>query len=216
MSEHTPGNPPEPDAKTQELRELESQAEKEVKTRSRIEYALVIVCVLAFVYTYPVETLADNPQIEIPAVSIKIPLRDAIIFFPTLIATLYLMFISSATQHFMLVRNASEIRAERPVLGELEQISASEVARQEFYRAVSKLLYILNPSALLKGFGSALMFAELVVAVVYSTLPYVVSVFISARTWTLLHSKMILAWDLLCLLVMVAAFIGAFRVVRRF
>jgi hypothetical protein len=44
------------------------------KRRPKHEAILVITCLLAVSYTYPVETFDKNPAIEISAISLKIPL----------------------------------------------------------------------------------------------------------------------------------------------
>jgi hypothetical protein len=43
-----------------------------------------------------VKDLGSNPTIDINAISIKIPLRDAITIFSTVVAKLYLVFLGSA------------------------------------------------------------------------------------------------------------------------
>lgn len=79
--------------------------------RRKNEFALFVVCLIAALYTYPVTNLESAQQsIKIPAISLELPLGDAIAVFPTLIAVAFLVFLSSAIRQESL--NRTNVRAE--------------------------------------------------------------------------------------------------------
>src|SRR5437762_2357669 len=91
------------DLQKRELDAIQNALESEQKNRGKKEFMLLITCLAAFLYTYPVHAFDTNPTIEITSISLKIPLRDAIIVFPTIIAAVYLVFVASAIGQSMLL-----------------------------------------------------------------------------------------------------------------
>jgi hypothetical protein len=103
--------------KMKEQERLAAALAAERKARPKQEAILLITCLLAVSYTYPVQSLSTNPTIDINAISIKIPLTDAITVFPTIVATLYLVFLGTALKESQtLVRLGFAQRAIRAYL----------------------------------------------------------------------------------------------------
>jgi hypothetical protein len=185
--------------------------DSEHKSRGKREFILIITCLFAFLYAYPVQNFDNNPSIEIPAISLKIPLKDAISVFPTLIAAIYLVFLSSAMNGFLLVaericyaRELDDFKA----TGEIKEISAEEI---DF----STTRYIILPTPLHHQgftFGVAAMPKIIVdgfVGLVFTLFPYVITVYLIIKSWQLLNNSLILFWNIACLAIMILAFVGA-------
>lgn len=93
-----------------DLDNIHEGIQENLKARRRREFILVIACLMALLYVYPVENFEVNPQIEIPAVSFKIPIKDAAVIFPTVLTTIYLIFVASIITHMRLSSREISIR----------------------------------------------------------------------------------------------------------
>ncbi len=79
------------------------------KTRRKREFILIITCLLAVIYVYPVINFDKVQNIKIPAISLDIPIKEAIIIFPTIIAAIYLIYLSSAIKQSILMGSAFKL-----------------------------------------------------------------------------------------------------------
>jgi hypothetical protein len=196
---------------TKEFESIKKSLEGERKNRGKREFILLITCLLALLYTYPINGFETNPLIEIPAISLKIPLRDAVAVFPTLIAAVYLVFLASAIGESVLMVHWSWYAFKLNEFRETGAIPQSDKAR----RAATSWRFLFLPSPLhMTGvvFGAAAMAKAIVdgfVGFVFSALPYATQGFIIMRSWRLLSSWPLLIWNCLCLLTMVLALLGA-------
>ncbi len=86
-----------------EKEEISKFISEETKNRRNRKFMLIIICLLAIIYSYPVLNFINNPTIDITSISIKIPLKDVITIFPTIIASVYLVFLSSAIKQTVLL-----------------------------------------------------------------------------------------------------------------
>jgi hypothetical protein len=196
---------------TREIDNFNKRLDAERKNRAKREFILVITCFVALLYTYPVHDFATNPTIEVPSISLKIPVRDAIAVFPTLIAAIYLVYLSSALGESIIMVRASRLEVELRTFKESGEIQ--EVSPGQFHFNVSRYLFL--PSALHSRsfvFGAAALpkaIVDLFVGLIFTLLPYGTLVFILMRSWRLLHLKVLLTWNVVCLVIMVLAFTSA-------
>ena len=191
---------------------LVSTYDGEQKRRPSHEAILVLTCLLAVSYTYPVGSFDQNPVIEIAAISLKIPLRDAIAVFPTIIATLYLIFLGAALRH----SNAlSRLIQSDEVLRRFQETGELALLAPGAFR-VSAARYLFLPSPLHPRGGGFSEFAEIpraivniFVGLVFTVLPYAAAGFITYRSWSLLNIPWIVGWDLACIVAMILSFLSA-------
>jgi len=181
---------------------------EEQQRRPKHELFLIVTCVLAVSYTYPVVSFDQNPLIEIPSISLKIPLRDAIAVFPTIIATLYIICLSAALRQsqalFLLAKHERTLRTFQQE-GKLNDVDYAD--------PIPIIRYILLPTPLhqrgwnpgVEDLFRAVM--ESFVGFVFGVLPYVAAGFITYRSWVLLHTWWIVGWNIACVLVMILGFI---------
>src|SRR5258707_9230887 len=135
---------------TRESEVVSKAFESERKNRGKREFILVIICFLALLYTYPIQDFEKNPNIEIPSISLKIPLRDAIAVFPTIIAAIYLVYLSSALSESVLMVRRSRYGRELNEFKETGQVS--KVSPRDIHLKTARYLFL--PSALhSKGFA---------------------------------------------------------------
>jgi hypothetical protein len=194
---------------TKDLDNITKSLDGERKNRGKREFILLITCLLSLIYSYPIHSFETNPPIEIPAISLKIPLRDAVAVFPTIVAAVYLVFLASAIGQSMLMTEQARLGN---LLGQFRETGA--VPHEEAY-ATPPARYLFLPSPLHRRgfvFGAAAMPKAIVdgfVGFVFSALPYVTQVFVIITSWRLLSSWPLLIWNCLCLFTMLLALLGA-------
>jgi hypothetical protein len=189
---------------------LVSTLEAEEKRRPKHEAILVITCLLAVSYTYPVESFDKNPIIEIAAISLKIPLRDAIAVFPTIIATLYLVFLGAALRQTVAL---SRVIDSDETLQHFQR--TGELKLDDNPSSIASASYLFLPSPMHpRGGGSE--FAEtpraivdFFVGFVFTVLPYAAVGFITYRSWSIIDSYWIVGWDLTCMVAMMLSLLSA-------
>jgi hypothetical protein len=173
---------------------------------------LLIICLLALLYTYPVHSFEANPVIEIPAISLKIPLRDAVGVFPTIVAAVYLVFVASAISESMLRLQRSRYANELGHFRRTGKIPNKESTSNPL-RFSPRFFFLPSPLHR-RGFvyGAAALPKAVVdgfVGLVFTLLPYATETFVLMRSWELLKSRWMLIWNCMCLTTMLLAFIGA-------
>jgi hypothetical protein len=197
-----------------EIDRLHKALDDERKARAKREFVLVVTCLLALLYTYPVRNLAANPEIDIPSISLKIPLREALTVFPTLIAATYLVFFSSAIGQLFTMQSLHIYNRELDQVRETGVVPRRRSWRFPVQAGRTNVRYLLLPSPLharLFNFhesGAAALsrfFVEVFVGSVFVLLPYATAVFVSVRGWELIRSKILHGWDSFCLLVMLGS-----------
>lgn len=194
-----------------------STYEAERKRRPKHETILVLTCLLAVSYTYPVESFDENPVIEIAAISLKIPLRDAIAVFPTIIATLYLVYLSAALSHFNALSAFMQSREILDYFEKTGEILRFQEIRRERRLGINWVRYLFLPSPLHPrasafsevGYVSRAI-VDFFVGLIFNLLPYAAVGFIAYRSWVLLDSFWILGWDFVCMAAMFLSLLSAF------
>ncbi len=203
--------------KTTELDNINKSISEERKSRGKREFILLITCLIAFLYTYPVENFENNPNIKIPAISLEIPIKDAIGVFPTIIAAIYLVFLSSAISQSILMLKRHLLNDELDCFQETGTFPTDQTTSVfNIKLRISTIGYLILPSPLhtrefMKGIA---FFSKLIVdtfvGLVFTSIPYLTMIFISMKSWSLLNNKLILVWNSLCLIIMVSGFLSAF------
>jgi hypothetical protein len=195
-----------------ELESVNKSIDSENKNRGKRELILVITCLVALLYTYPIQGFENNPNIEIPSVSLKIPLKDAIAVFPTLIASIYLVYLSSAISQGVLM---SQKRRYSMQLREFQNTGKIPERASDRVLFASTMRYLFLPSPLHRkgfSFGAAEISRAIVdgfVGLVFNIFPFATEVYIVMKSWQLLHIKLILFWNLVCITMMGLAFASA-------
>ena len=196
-----------------ELDDIKKSLDGERKNRGKREFILVIICLLALLYTYPIQNFQTNPNIEIPAISLHLPLRDALALFPTLIAAIYLVYLASAISESILMARQGTYLWQLREFKKSGEIPPEAPERGQYF---SSLRYLLLPTPLHRRgfhFGAAAAIPRAIVdgfvGFVFTLLPYMTTGFIVIKSWRLLHYKTILFWNSICLLIMVLAFASA-------
>jgi hypothetical protein len=187
------------------------------KRRPKHEAILVITCLLAVSYTYPVETFDKNPVIEISAISLKIPLRDAIAVFPTIIATLYLIFLSAVIREINALTHLEHstlilqhFRETREFTGKLNGYEWSPRHLAVNYLFLPSPLHS-HPWGVYSTFAvMSRAIVEFFVGFVFTALPYVAAGYITYRSWLIIGNRWILGWNIVCMAAMVLSFSSAF------
>ena len=196
------------------LEKIDDTLEQHHKERGKRELILIVTCLLALLYTYPVNTFDNNPMIEISPISIKIPLRDAIRVFPTIIVAMYLVFLSSVINEFYLrVKRHGYIHR---ILNLRSSKTTTWMTDIEY--DISLREYLFLPSPLHKGRldiagGNMSRFiVDGFVGFIFTMFPYAALTFIVYKSWQLFDTKVLLIWNILCIVIMFLALGGALNI----
>ena len=197
------------DYKSQLLKEVSEKLENEKKSKSRKESLLFIICAITLLYTLPLENVTTQTDITIPAISMKIPIKTAINFFPTLISILHLMIVTSNIKLIELKFKRSRLLTE--IREEIE--GPTEDRRGTYRKAYLRQFFLpsqINPQVFtVSKFGEfCIAFVNYFVAVVYTIFPISVIVFVIFKTYSLSHQWYILIWNCLCLTAIIIGMIG--------
>lgn len=203
------------DLQKKESAELNESFEETQKSRRKREMTLVIMCLLALIYTYPVnvKNLKSDQNIEIPAISLKLPLKDAINFFPTLIASIYLIFISSVVSHFSIMHRRAKVSKALEDFKETGKIPPKGGSTN--FRSLSlRLLFLptpLHPSIGDYPEAAALSktIVDIFVGLVFTLLPYFAAVFILIKSYIIKSNIPLFIWNWICAVIMLFSFISA-------
>jgi hypothetical protein len=192
--------------------------DEEMQSRRKIEVILVLTYLLTVIYAYPVQDLQTNPAIEISPLSLKIPLKYAIIISPTLIAALYLTYISSGIQQSVLERQHTYFR----YLFEFPQeqiVTKEDEERFMIWLAgnISHLRFVLLPTAFQRKVSLPLSkmgrisstAVEIFVGFVFTMAPYASVIFLVYKAWVLNKNTYILGWNGVCVAIMVSVMVTA-------
>jgi hypothetical protein len=197
-----------------EFEDLNKAYNEEIKIRRKREFILVIICLIALLYTYPVKSFESNPIIEIPAISLKIPIKDAIAVFPTLIAAIYLVFLSSA-------KTQIRLQSSRSISwGLLENYKHSGILKPVDLRLISGStfdnFYLFLPTPLHMRYYSDSYVSELssaivsiFVGVIFSLLPFVITIFITIKSNSLINNTYLLIWNIITISTMLLALLSS-------
>lgn len=186
---------------------LSKDLDDEKKSRRKREFMLLIICLIAVIYSYPAKGFDENPVIEIPAISLKIPLRDAIVIFPTIIAALYLVYLSSALRHSQLMKRLMDVKASLYEFKRTGQIPKDD-DQINLPRSL-QLHYFLVPSPLHNDPEMSVIAAaanglvSIFVGFVFVLTPYFSAIFITLKSWHFLKNKWVLYWDIFCVFIMI-------------
>ena len=193
------------------------------KAKKKAQFTLIIICLLAVIYTYPVSNLAQNPTIDIKAIALSVPLKDAIAIFPTILACCYLSFISAVINHALAASNEGDVAW---MLTEFER--SGKIPRRS--RESNDWLYyvstwIFSPTLLpfLPAFrlkNANLYYVTQIttsrfIGAVFTTIPFASSIFITIRAYELLGSVWVLIWDIICISIMLLTIIFTWTVAYR-
>jgi len=209
------------DLQKKESEELNESFEEIQKGRRKREMTLVIMCLLVLIYTYPVnvKNLKSDQNIEIPAISLKLPLRDAINIFPTLIASIYLIFISSAISHFSILHRKARVSKALKDFKETGKIPPKE-GSTNFRSLPLRLLFLPTPLHPRIGDYSetailSKAIVDIFVGLVFTLLPYFAIVFILIKSYMIKSNISLFIWNWICVVIMLLAFIGAILEIQK-
>jgi hypothetical protein len=200
--------------KQKELDDVTKEAEGVRKDLRKREFALLIVCLLAVIYTHPVRDLSINPAIEIKAIDLSIPLKDAITLFPTIIATMYLVFLSTVVSEGILNWHKKEIME---ALHQFEISGTIPKPQKPFFFGWELLISrgIVLPSSLhfgALGFnatGPIIIIVNIFIGIIFVMIPFGSGIFITIRAYKLSASGWLLTWDSICIFLMILAFVNS-------
>ena len=198
-----------------ERAEVSKSLDEELKIRRKREFVLIILCLLSVIYSYPVQDFSKNPTIDIPSISLKIPLRDAIAVFPTIITAIYLVFLSSSIKQAVSITRMIDLNRALEEFHETGKLPKIHRFNRGAYFGM--LRYIFLPSPLhhrgfshLHGVSSvSRVIVEGFVGFVFTAIPFGTCSFLLLKSWSLFNSKLIITWNILCLSVIVLAFISS-------
>lgn len=198
-----------PEEKQKQHKEWMTLVRDEWKIRRARELILMTTCAIVLLYTYPIDISADSSNkieevIEISPLSIQIPLADAISIFPTIIAAIYLVYLSSSSKVNKLTALAfRSVGIERGIL-EDRLMTASIV----FVPAAVTLADPDKPIPLSALGVVTQLITLLFVGLIFSIFPYAMVVLTTIRSWQLFENGLLLSWNLLCIAIMIMAVVG--------
>lgn len=202
------------DLKKRELESVNNSLNTEIKIRKRSEFLLILFCVIAFIYIYPVQEIDSNLIIEIPAISLKIPLQIALIGFPTLITSIYLIFMNSAIRQSRLKIISIKINV---ALKKITKFSPIAIDQEKTNTSKVSLSLFLLPSPIQMPTYSENYFTKVgnfivkwFVGLVFNLFPFVTTFIITLKANNFLNNKIILVWDIVCILIMLITFLSTF------
>jgi hypothetical protein len=197
-----------------DLARIESAIQDSIKERRKREFVLLVSCIIAAIYILPKETFDINPQIEIPSISLQVPVKYVAALFPTALAAIYLTYLGTAILQRTLFISYSNVRFQRDtawgIQADRQQVMANEpLALGLFYPQLIALI----PSALhgLAGVPSIFNnktqgFIIVFVGTVFHVIPYLTVGFVIWRSYQAFASIWLLTWNLFCAIYMLIAF----------
>ena len=198
--------------KQQQYNVANSEQQLESVLRRKREYYLVLVCMIALVYSLPVTDISRESNINIPAISLNLSIEYALILFPTVIAAFYLTYISSAIRHSTTQWHAANLKQQLNAMEKGESLKAFSHYQDAFG---VPLRFILLPLPLHPGGYSVLKTSRFAkkcvdyfVGFVFNGFPYLAVGYVVVKSFNLLDNKVLLAWNLLCITVMLLAFVS--------
>ncbi len=197
-----------------ELEDLNSSYESNLKARRKRELTLIVTCLIALIYAFPVKDFTTNPEIEIPAISLKILLKDAITVFPTIISSVYLIYFSTVINQLWI--NVRRIGLRQSIEKYIESGTINDDYRYSRQRSVFQFRQVYLPSPLhVRGSmdTSSLHLlsrglVDVFVGLVFNVVPYITIIFVTIKSFTLSHNKYFLYWNISCVVIMLASFIS--------
>lgn len=181
----------------------------EWKTRRSREFILIITCAIILLYIYPLDITDGNLDkvrevIDISPLSIKIPLADAIAIFPTIIAAIYLVYLSSSSKV-----NAFSALA----------FSSIGINRSYSEDVIDRAVIVFIPASVtaadpdkpvpLSALGMVSQLITLLfVGLIFSAIPYAAMILSIYRGWQLFDNNYQLLWNLACFAIMLLAVVG--------
>ena len=201
------------DLKKRELDSVNKSLDEENKNRRRSEFLLLLFCIISFVYIYPVSKIDSTFLIEIPSISLKIPLQAALIGFPTLITSIYLILLNSAIRQSRLRIISIKIN------NQLKDITRGTMLfdDKELKSTKGKISLLLLPSPIQMPTYSNNRFTKIgnylikwFVGIVFNLFPFITSLLIIIKTQDLLGNILILIWNIVCITIMLVSFISTY------
>jgi len=216
---------PEEEILARERKKLQEKIEKQLdkaggnldserKSRGRKEVVLVLVCVIGLIYFLPFIDFEESSQIEIPAISLKVPTKYISSAFPTIITAIYLIYLSSLISYLGHV--FAYLVISRQLVSYLKTGSISEVELKDVdislaynsFFLPTPLIYIFKPE--LKFTKITRIIVQIYVGIIFNALPYLSVVLILMRVHKEIHNIPLLVWNIICIVVMFLSFIGIF------
>jgi len=202
------------DLKKRELESVDKSLDAENRNRRRSEFILILICVIAFIYVYPANKIDSDFIIEIPSISLKLPLQAALIGFPTLIASIYLILMNSAIRQSRLKIISVKINIS---LKKVTKSGMIPIEDEEPKSSSGVLSLLLLPSPIqMSNYGDNIIstvgnyIVKWFVGLVFNLFPYLTSLLITFKTLELISNRYIFIWDIICTSVMLMAFISTF------
>lgn len=193
-----------------QLHEASRNLYSERKARSKKEIVLVIVCLIGLIYFLPFTDFEKNSQIEIPAISLKVPTKYISSAFPSIIVTCYLIYLHSLI--FYMAHLSVLQKRSRQLISYLKTGSISEVRfkvdlslEYNSFFLPTPLIYIIKPE--LKFTKITRIIVQIYVGVIFNALPYLSIVLILIRVHKELHNILLLIWNIICIVIMLFSLI---------
>lgn len=193
-----------------DLDDVNASYERNIKARRKRELILITTCLIALIYTSSSVNLQNNPEIEIPAISLKILLKDAVAIFPTIIASIYLIYVSTIitqlTMEIVISKIRSQIDLHIQILKFPKQIQLPTMTTIQIRDIL--LPSPLNTSRLYFTSSISRKFVDVFVGLVFNILPYYTMIFISAKSYQLSNNIYTSIWNIVCTSVMLISFLS--------
>lgn len=202
-----------------ELSLNEQRFENEKKLRRNREFILFITCLIGLMYFLPMDSIENNAAIEISAISLKLDLIYAIYIYPTLIAIIYILVISSSLTQSQLMSLIIQTKKEL-----VDYEVNLEIPNPKLYldHKVS-LRYLILPSLLHSNFltdskvaislGKIIMYF---ISFVYFFVPLCGNFMLIQKVNNLVGSWWLYLWNIICFLMMIISYLNAFFSIKHF
>lgn len=199
---------------TRDLDDCYKTFDEEGTRRRRYELVLLTVCFLAAIYTYPGRHPHPANTIDIPALSVKIPVRHATALFPTIIAACHLITVMAAIRQGELTWRMEANRHALLMVKNGGDIPQKMPCPPQGYEAALRRVVLPTPLHTLSPGGTPVSHVvENLVAIfvgsIFILVPFAVTVLVTARGWQLTTNPWWLAWNLACISIMLFAQAGA-------
>jgi len=182
------------------------------KSRGKKEIILVIICAIGLIYFLPFTDLEQSTQIEIPAISLKVPTKYISSAFPTIITAIYLIYLYSVISYLGILLIFQKMKRQFESCIKSGAISKGILKKEDFILAYYSFFL---PTPLIYRIKTELKFIRIVMAIVqsyvgiiFTVLPYLSVTLILIRVYREAHNIPLLIWNIVCVIIMLLSFIG--------
>lgn len=198
----------------QQLDEAGSNLSSERKSRGKREIILIITCLIGLVYFLPFTDFEQTSQINIPAISLKIPTKYISSAFPSIITAIYLIYLYSLISYLGVLMAYQHISNQlqnflenKPIAEAFLKDENFNLARYSFFLP-TPLIYMFKPE--LKFTKITRIIVQIYVGIIFNGLSYLSVILILLRVHQGTKSILLLVWNIACIIIMILSFIGIY------